>query len=66
MSLLLTAIGLILIFSGVRLSIALLIVFVLGGIFWLFTRKPRPKEEMPSNTVSCCHYLGDNDEEQPR
>jgi hypothetical protein len=57
------AAGLILLFSGVNLPATLLVISGFGGLLWLFTRKPRPRDEMPSNTVSCCHYLGDTEKE---
>ena len=61
---LLTAIGLVLSLSGIWLPVMLLTVSVLAVLFWLFIRRPRPEEELPSASVSCCHYLGDQEEEQ--
>lgn len=46
--------------SGTGTWIAFFIAILLATLLWFFTRMPRPENETPSNTVSCCHYLGTN------
>lgn len=61
-TILLATAGLVIFISGVALPVTLLAVSGVGGLLWLFTRNSRPEDERPSNTVSCCHYLGDEEE----
>lgn len=48
--------------GGVTFSIAVASIF---SLLW-FTRRPRPDKELPNSSVSCCHYLGDDTEDQSR
>ncbi|MBW1636199.1 MAG: hypothetical protein JRC87_02465 [Deltaproteobacteria bacterium] len=51
-------------FGGTRLPAVLLLIAALAALCWLwFIRGKRPEGELPSSTVSCCHYLGDNEGE---
>jgi hypothetical protein len=61
---LLAAAGLVTILSGVGLLSILLSVSGLATLFWWFIRRPRPEGELPSASVSCCHYLKDYKEEE--
>lgn len=49
--------------SGVGLLATLLAVSGLAVLLWYFTRRPRPTGELPSASVSCCHYLKDDEED---
>jgi hypothetical protein len=60
---LLAAASLFIILSGGGLLAILLSVTGLAGLLLWFTRKPRPEGELPTASVSCRHYLGDNEEE---
>ena len=57
---LLAAAGLVIIRSGVGLPAILLSVSGLIALFRWFIREPRPDGELPSASVSCCHYLQDH------
>lgn len=60
---LLAAAGLVIIIFGVGLPAIVLSVSALASLLWCFIRNPRPKEELPFTSVSCCHYLGDHEDE---
>jgi hypothetical protein len=59
---LLAASGLVIILSGIGLPAILLSVAGLTALIWWFIRKPRPEGELPSASVSCCHYLQDHED----
>lgn len=61
---LLAAAGLVIIRSGVGLPAILLSFSGLIALFQWFIRKPRPDDELPSTSVSCCHYLKDHKDER--
>ena len=48
-------------------GLALLFLSLLGFIiiFWWFARRPKPEGELPCSSVSCCHYLEDNEDKRP-
>ncbi len=56
--------GLTLLFCGAGLTATLLIVSVLAVLFWFFARKQPATEEQPCSLVSCCHYLGEQQDEK--
>jgi hypothetical protein len=58
---LLAGAGLVIIRSGVGLVAIILSVSGLAALFWWFIRKPRPEGELPTASVSCCHYLKDHE-----
>lgn len=60
---LLVAVGLLILQSGAGLLVMLTSVSGLAALLWWFTRRPRPESEEPCSSVSCCHYLGDHEEE---
>lgn len=62
-SLLLLA-GLALGLCGAGLPATLLIVSTLALFFYCFSRKQPEKDEQPCSLVSCCHYLGDEQDEK--
>ena len=52
-------------FGGSRLVAVLLLACALSTFCWLwFIKGKRPEGELPSSSVSCCHYLGNNEEDQ--
>jgi hypothetical protein len=57
------AAGLVIMLFGVGLLPMLLAVSALAALLWYFTREPRPEGELPCASVSCRHYLGDDEEE---
>ena len=59
---LLAAAGLVIIQSGVGPLAILLSVSGLAALLWWFIRTPPPEGELPSASVSCCHYLEEHDE----
>ena len=61
---LLAAAGLALIYSGIGLPALLLAASGLITLFRWFIHKPRPSGELPSSSVSCCHYLQDHNDER--
>jgi hypothetical protein len=61
---LLAAAGLVTIQTGVGLLSMVLAVSGLATLFWWFIRRPRPEGELPSASVSCCHYLKDHEKEK--
>jgi predicted signal transduction protein with EAL and GGDEF domain len=63
---LLVAIGLVLFLSGIGVPAILLIVSCIAALLWWFIRRPRPQGELPCASVSCCHYLGDQEEDRPQ
>ena len=58
---LLAAAGLVIILSGIGLWAILLSAVGLIALTGWFIRKPRPEGELPSASVSCCHYLKDHE-----
>jgi hypothetical protein len=60
---LLAVAALVIILSGGGLLAILLSVTGLAVLLLWFTRKPRPEGELPCASVSCRHYLGDNEED---
>jgi hypothetical protein len=64
MAILLAAMCLILLLSGIGLLVVLISVSGLGFLLWWFTRRPPPEGEMPCASVSCCHFLEDREEEK--
>jgi hypothetical protein len=60
---LLAAAGLVIITFGIGLPAIALSVSGLASLLWCCTRSPRPKEELTCASVSCCHYLGDHEDE---
>jgi len=48
--------------GGLTFTMAVTSIF---SLLW-FIRKPRPDRELPNSSVSCCHYLGDDTENQSR
>lgn len=58
---LLVAAGLVIIQSGIRLPAILLSGSGLAALFWWFIWKQQPEGELPTTSVSCCHYLEDDD-----
>ena len=48
-------------------GLALLLLSIVGFIIilWWFTRRPKPEGELPCSSVSCCHYLEDNEDKRP-
>ena len=65
---LLVSAGLVIIEYGFGLPAMLLSVSGLAALLWWFIRKPPPKGELPSASVSCCHYLENGEEhtQQPQ
>jgi hypothetical protein len=63
---LLAAAGLIIIRSGLGLLALLLAASGLAALLWCFCRSQRPEEELPCASVSCCHYLGDHEDEHTK
>lgn len=63
---LLAAAGLVIIRSGLGLLALLLAAPGLAALLWCFSRSQRPKEELPCASVSCCHYLGDHEDEHKK
>jgi hypothetical protein len=61
---LLAASGLALIQSGVRLPAILLSAAGFTALIGWFIRKPPPERELPSASVSCCHYLQDHKDDK--
>lgn len=59
---LLIAMGLVLLLAGIRPLVVLVSVFGLGVLLCLFTQRKPPEGEMPCASVSCCHFLQDNEE----
>lgn len=64
MAILLAAMCLILLLSGIGLLVVLISVSGLGFLLWWFTRRAPPEGEMPCASVSCCHFLEDREEEK--
>jgi hypothetical protein len=64
MAILLAALCLILLLSGMGLLVML--ISVSGFLLWWFTRREPPEGEMPCASVSCCHYLDDREEEKQK
>jgi hypothetical protein len=60
---LLATAGLVIIRFGVGLLAIILSISGLATLLLLFTRRPRPEGELPSASVSCCHYLGEHEDE---
>lgn len=50
--------------SGVGLPGVILSVSGLAALLWWFSRKSPPPGELPCRSVSCCHYLGEQEEER--
>jgi hypothetical protein len=63
---LLAAAGLAIIRSGLGLLSLLLAVSGLSALMLWFARSPRPEEELPCASVSCCHFLGDHENEHKK
>jgi hypothetical protein len=63
----LIGVGLLAVAGVVVLSgFGLAVIFLIGAtlaLLWWFTRRPRPEEEMPCGSVSCCHYLEEHEED---
>lgn len=57
--------GIVAAFSGRGLALLFLSVMGFAIILWWFMRRPKPEGELPCSSVSCCHYLGDNEDKRP-
>ena len=61
---LLAAAGLAIVVYGLGILSAFLSASSLIALWWWFLRKPVRKEETPGLPVSCCHFLGDLEEDK--
>ena len=66
MAILLAALCLILLLSGMGLLVMLISISNFGFLLWWFTRRAPPEGEMPCASVSCYHYLEEREEEKQK
>lgn len=57
--------GIVAAFSGRGLALLFLSVMGFVIVLWWFMRRPKPEGELPCSSVSCCHYLEDNEDKRP-
>lgn len=60
----LAATGIVTAISGRGLAVIFLSILGVSIILWWFTRRPKPEGELPCSSVSCCHYLEDNEDKR--
>ena len=56
--------GIVTVLFGRGLAALFLSVLAFAIILWWITRRPKPEGELPCSSVSCCHYLEDNEEKR--